>query len=43
MAIQHTNLRDQVRDEAQLWAAEGRPEVRRWRHELLAPTRRQLD
>ena len=36
-------LRDKVCDEACQWAAEGRPDVRRWKHELLKPARRQLE
>jgi hypothetical protein len=35
-------LRDKVREEAAAWVRAGRPESRRWRHELLAPARELL-
>ena len=35
-------LRDKVADEARIWVGEGRPDARRWRHELLDRARRLL-
>jgi hypothetical protein len=35
-------LRDKVAEETRTWVREGRPDVRRWRHELLDPARRLL-
>jgi hypothetical protein len=36
------HLRDRVREETRVWAAQDRPNVRLWRYELLDPARRLL-
>ena len=35
-------LRDKVNEETRIWVREGRPDARKWRHEVLDPARRLL-